>query len=114
MTTYRLHDDGFPYKKIVTGRKWIGRVCKCADGTYLGIIGKDMVKECRSEREAFDRVVAMHCGYSSPEHMDESNERMRAARRASKERANQVFNAMMRGDYEPFADMLQELDKDMK
>jgi hypothetical protein len=54
-----LKDDGYPnFKKIIHKRKWIGRVCRMPDGTYLGIIGRTEVRAA-SEREAFDETAKL-------------------------------------------------------
>lgn len=54
VTRYTLRNDGYSmFKKIMSGAKWIGRVCRKADGTYLGIIGKTEAM-ASTEREAFN------------------------------------------------------------
>jgi hypothetical protein len=110
MPSYRLVDDGYPtYKKIVTGRKWIGRVCKIKDG-FLGIIGKTEFK-AYDERACFDGVVALHCGFASPEQMDARNAQVRAQNRAAREAGRYVADEMLRGNFLPLEKMLGRLDK---
>lgn len=109
MTRYTLKDDGYPtFKKIVTGRKWIGRVCKTEKGYYLGIIGPTMVKH-PTERGAFDSVVAKHCGFEEPADMDQHNRVVGARNRVRRAKVKQVADAMIQGNFEPFGRLLDEL-----
>lgn len=99
--SYSLRDEGFPtYKKIVTGRKWVGRVCKVPGG-YLGIIGKAEFT-APTEGEAFEEVVARHLGYSSAAALRSKNARVRAANRATRAQAQEVVDGMLRGDFSAF------------
>jgi hypothetical protein len=103
--SYRLVDDGYPtYKKIVSGRKWIGRVCKIQN-SYLGIIGKTEYK-APTEREAFDEVVARHCGYADAADMFSSNSQVRAVNKARKAEAQYVASEMLAGNFGPLDEML--------
>lgn len=101
MSSYRLIDVGYPtFKKIVNGKKWVGRVCRCSDGTYLGIIGKTESRS-RSEREAFADVVARHLGYPDVEALNDHNRAVKAHRRVSRQNARFVLDEMMRGNFAP-------------
>lgn len=105
MSRYRLVDDGYPtYKKIVTGRKWIGRVCKTSDG-FLGIIGKSEFKSY-DERACFDGVVAKHLGFETVEDLEAKNRRVRAANRAGRAEARHVAQEMLSGNFLPFERMI--------
>jgi hypothetical protein len=54
---YKLRDDGYAnFKKIINGRKWVGRVSKTASG-FVAIIGKHEA-EAISEMAALQEVVA--------------------------------------------------------
>lgn len=106
MTTLTLKDDGYPhFKKIIHKRKWIGRVCRMPDGTYLGIIGRTEVRAA-SEREAFDEVGARFFGYENADALRAKNSVVRAQRRAAKSRAEYAMNEMLRGNFEPLDRML--------
>lgn len=102
---YRLVDDGYPtFKKIMSGRKWIGRVCKTATG-FLGIIGKTEYKGL-TERETFNEVVAKHCGHRDSTAMAASSREVRAANSARLSRAKYVHDEMLRGNFKPLDEML--------
>lgn len=105
MTSYRLVDDGYPtFKKIVSGRKWIGRVCKTDKG-FLGIIGKTEYRG-QSERETFDGVIAKHCGFDSAADMADMNREVRAINRVQRDKARYAANELLSGNFEPFAQMM--------
>lgn len=54
---YKLRDDGYPtFKKIINGRKWVGRVSQTASG-FLARIG-DHEAEALTEIAALREVVA--------------------------------------------------------
>lgn len=104
-TSYRLIDDGYPtFKKIVSGRKWIGRVAKVKDG-YLGLInqkgGSKVEFKAATEDEAFREVVARHLGYPNHAAMAVSNSRIRAVNRQHREEVQQIASEMIRGNFEP-------------
>jgi hypothetical protein len=111
MPRYVLKDAGYPtFKKIMNGRKWIGRVCKTTTG-YLGLIGPTQYRH-PTERGAFDGVVAKHCGFDSPAAMDAQNRKVGAINRARYAEGQRIAQAMISGDFEPFAQMLERLDKE--
>lgn len=100
MTAYRLVDDGYPtFKKIVRGRKWIGRVCKTKEG-YLGIIGKTEFKG-KTEQETFSEVVAKYCNYDSAADMATMNKEVRAINRVQRDKFKHVADEMLSGNFEP-------------
>jgi hypothetical protein len=54
---YKLRDDGYAnFKKIMNGRKWVGRVCQTTGG-FLGKIGSHEA-EAPTETAALREVVA--------------------------------------------------------
>jgi hypothetical protein len=111
MPRYTLKDDGYPtYKKIVTGRKWIGRVCKTTTG-FLGIIGPTQFKAA-TEKAAFDGVVAKHCGYADVADMDDANRAIRASNSRARAAGRYVADQLIQGNFEPFGRMLDKLDKE--
>lgn len=62
---FRIKDIGESYKLICEGSKSIGRICKHADGSYLGLIGKYItVRGCKTEKEALNEAVAQHLRYN--------------------------------------------------
>ena len=102
MSRYRLHDDGYPtFKKIMSGRKQVGRVCKSVNPAgYLGIIGRTSVRAA-TEKEAFEAAVAKHLGFVDVEDLRDSNREVRAINRAKKANARAVVDEMIRGNFEP-------------
>lgn len=102
---YTLKDVGLPYKKIMTGRSWVGRVAKCADGRFLGVIGQDKIYES-TETKAFEAVVSRALGYESADALRAHNSRVRSAKRAQRQTADAVVNEMLRGNFAPFEKLL--------
>lgn len=98
--TYRLTDVGFStYKKIMSGRKAIGRV-SVRDGRYFGIIGTKTFW-ADTEDAAFRGVVALHCGCSSASEMAQRNAVVRAVNRQNRAKAQYVADELIRGNFEP-------------
>ncbi len=104
---YRMVDVGVSYKKIMHGRKWVGRVVKHAtEPRYLGIIGKITVS-MPTEREAFNEVVARQLGFASCAALDAHNARARAKNRETKAKVLYVVDQMINHkNFEPMLDML--------
>jgi hypothetical protein len=101
MALYKLKDDGYAtFKKIVSGGKWVGRVCRCADGSYLAFIGPTKIK-ARTEKEAFDTVVAKHCGFADVEDLRDNNRAVRAVNKARKAQTQHAINEMISGNFAP-------------
>ena len=97
---YRLVDHGYPYKKIMHGKKWVGRVVKCVrvdgDGAaprYLGIIRGVGDVTAPTEREAFEEIAARAMGFDSAAALHAKNRETRALNR---ERSAKI-NAAVRG-----------------
>jgi len=106
MSRYRLQDCGYPtYKKIVTGRKWIGRVCKVPGG-YLGIIGKTEFKAA-TERQAFDEVVSRHLGFSSSSALDQHNRQVRAVNSENRAIGRYAGQQALAGNFDPLFDLFK-------
>ena len=99
MTMYRLVDHGYPFKKIMRGKAWVGRVAKAPDGRWYGTIGKNTIA-ADTEIDAFKRVAARALGYSSLEELQERNARIRADNRVRKARVRHAFNEMLEGRFD--------------
>jgi hypothetical protein len=97
----RLHlvDHGYKFKKIMSGRKWIGRVTRHADGSFLGIIGAISVK-CATELSAFNEAGARFFGYACASDLRKANAAERLKRSELKREADRVVSDLMRGDFE--------------
>ncbi|HXI97522.1 MAG TPA: hypothetical protein VNG73_01160 [Gemmatimonadaceae bacterium] len=109
---YRLVDVGVSFKKIMHGRKWVGRVVKHAtEPRYLGIIGKITVS-MPTERGAFDEVVARQLGFTSCAALDAHNAEVRAKNRVIRAETRHVFDQMINhNNFEPMLDMLLSKEK---
>lgn len=95
---FRLIDDGYPtFKKIVTGKKWIGRVCRRAGGDYIGLIGHTTFV-APTEAEAFDEVVARHLGYANAAGLRGHNAKILQKRRAAKAETQELVERFRSGD----------------
>jgi hypothetical protein len=65
VSRYKLIDGGnAPFKLIMRGRASVGRVVRCADGAWLGVMYGKPRLEARGDTEvaAFEAVVSRHCG----------------------------------------------------
>lgn len=110
-----LKDDGYPsFKKIMQGKRWIGRVIRTADGRYYGRIGKTEAYAL-SENQAFHEVAARWFGHDSAADLDAANAEVRAVqreqraiRREQRARIQPAIDAMRRGDFKA---VFEELDK---
>jgi len=107
---YRLIDDGYPFKKIMHRRRWIGRVGKHLNGGYLGTIG-NLTVTGTTERDAFEQVVAKHLGFANAAALHAKTRAMRAQRRAMRNHARHVADQMLHGNYEPLMSLLEGFDK---
>jgi hypothetical protein len=106
MSRFTLRNDGYAsFKKITEGRKWVGRVAKCADGSFLGIIGRTEVR-ATTETRAFEEVVAKHCGHESAAALRAQNSAVRAHNAARRATAYHAFDEFASGNMEPLAKIL--------
>jgi hypothetical protein len=107
MPRYRLIDDGYTtFKNIYQGKRRVGRVCKCADGSFLALIGKDEAKAL-TESEAFRLVAAKALGFETPADLASHNSAVRARNVAAKVRARVAFDRMISGDFDAFFDIME-------
>lgn len=86
MKGYRLVEYSTEFKKIMRGKIEIGRVCRHADGNYLGVIGNGMIKKA-TEQEAYEGIIAKQLGYQNASQMKSYQRITRADQRESKNRA---------------------------
>lgn len=85
MPRLKMIDVGLPYKKIMQGSKWVGRVYKNAQGTYTGQIGKPPNRievTAANERMAFAEVAARFFGQPSAAALAAHNREVRSHNRA--------------------------------
>jgi hypothetical protein len=99
MARYRLIDVGFPYKKIMNGRKWVGRVYQHADGHWICAINKQDMAKGKTPNEAFRDGVAKHLGFKNVTELETVNRETARRNREHKADARQAFNRFMAGDY---------------
>lgn len=79
--SYRLKNDGYPWRTIYKGRRAVGRVYRHAKGGWIGRIGSTEVPG-RTETEAFEEVAAREMGYSSAAVLKQRNSVVRSRTRA--------------------------------
>ena len=92
---FSLKDMGERYKRIYSGKEYIGRVCSHADGTYIGLVGKYIiVRGCRTEKEAFNEAVAQSLRYSPTIVRSKSKHHKPSKRRAAMPVTNIVVQAV--------------------
>lgn len=101
MTTFTLHPVAptASFKKIVTRRKWVGRIVKKGDGSgYYGVINGTDGKtefEAATEGECFDGVVARHLGYANVNALHQHNARIRQQRKVIRYQAQAWLNNIL-------------------
>lgn len=102
MSRYTLQnrETNIPYSKITQGRKWVGRVYPKADGSFGAVIGNGEHVTAPTRVDAFELVVARHCGFASADALKLNNRQVNASNRASKAMARAMFNDMMNGTSE--------------
>lgn len=89
-----LKDDGYSFKKIMHGKKWVGRVVKTADGRYYARIGKHVEAYANDELSAFRAAGSKALGFENVEHLRAHNSAMRQQRKASRIRAANAINEL--------------------
>jgi hypothetical protein len=110
-TSMNLVDDGYRFKKIMDGRKWVGRVTRHAsEPVYLGTIGKLTVRAA-TEREAFEEVVAQHWGYANAAELKRRNSAIRARNSVRRAESRAIANQMVRGDFDQFLNLMDRVLK---
>jgi len=108
MSTFKMINDGYPsMKKIVQGRKWVGRVVPHAEGGFLGKICQDFFR-ATTEVEAFEGVVAKALGFSSAQALKDQNQVVRQQKQVVRQTAKAAVNAFYQGNSEPLLDLLSK------
>lgn len=74
-------DHGYPFKKIMHGKKWVGRVYQHADGTWRGAINKTELSKASTPVVAFEEAVAKHLGYDNANALKRRNSVVRQHRK---------------------------------
>jgi hypothetical protein len=109
MSRYVLRDSGYDtFKKITSGRKWVGRVGKCADGRFFGKIGSTMIY-AETELDAFHTVVAKHCGHDDVQSLNRHNTQIRQENRMRRAAARSVADQMVAGNFDPLFALLNKV-----
>lgn len=109
---YRLVDIGASFKKICTGKKWVGRVVKHAtEPRYLGIINttKGRIEvSMPTEAQAFAEVVARALGFASARDLLQHNQNVRSHNRELRNEASYAIDQALKsgGNYGPLFDLL--------
>lgn len=102
---FTLKDDGYSFKKIMQGRKWVGRVWfNKLDNMYTGKIGQTEHRDV-SWVTAFEGAVAKHLGHEDVVALKMHNANVRAANRAAKQHAQYAMDQIMRGNFKPLDEL---------
>lgn len=113
MARYVLRDDGYSFKKIMSGRKWVGRVVRRPDGSYyarIGVQGQTPIEATRpTEVEAFEQVAAQAMGYTSAEELHARNRVVRKAKRIENQAADMLYRRVMG---KKGADLIDAIDRE--
>ena len=107
--SYKLKDEGFPYLKIYSGKKWIGRVYKNVQNQWVCQIGKQTYYAGRTAVEAFDEGTSRYMGYSSAAALRESNRKVQERNVASRQRVHELADRYVKSDFKGKLDVIDEL-----
>jgi len=83
------------FQRIMTGRRWVGRVWQHADGSYHAQIGTKsnvMTATGHTAVEAFEAVIAKKFGFASADALRGHNRNIRQQRNAINKHARQLAN----------------------
>lgn len=113
MSNYRLYDKqgSETFWRIYNARKWVGRIAQHADGTYIGVIGKEMVRGCATRHEAFEEVVARRLGFNNAAALHAHNARVSRANAATRNESRYIAAEILNGNFKPFDDALERMLK---
>jgi hypothetical protein len=106
-----LKKDGYPFAKIMHGRKWIGRVVKTADGRYYARIGNHIEAYASDELSAFRAAGAKALGFESLDHLHSHNSAIRQQRKASRARASYAMSEILRGNFKPLDELFGRTER---
>lgn len=94
-----LKDDGYPFLKVMQGRKWIGRVFKNAGGTWDCMINKHYYfRFAKSAEEAFQEGGARFFGHASNADLKAHNHAVSRKREAIRADAQETVRGMLSPD----------------
>lgn len=106
---FTLKDHGYAtYKVIVQGRKTVGRVARCEDGTYIAVIGKTITERASTESAAFRQAASKAMGYDSPEAVQAHNQRVRAVRKVRRQETQSIVDRMLAGNFDPLKELFRK------
>lgn len=98
---YTLKDDGYPtFKKIMVGKKWVGRVGRHAEGGFVGTIGNETVR-AETEIAAFEEISARHMGFPNAAALKAKNAAVRRRNGEQRAYAKYAVGELLRGNFEP-------------
>ncbi len=96
--TLRPKSGGQTFQKITTGRRWVGRVAQCADGTYIATLGRAItVRNMPTAEAAFRQAVAQHFGFANAEALHAQNRAVARRNRANRAAARHELDSILRG-----------------
>jgi len=94
-----LKDEGYPYKKVMQGRKWIGRVYKTADGLWAcDIYRRRVFTGASTALQAFQEGAAKHMGFEDCSTLQDHNRIMNRRNREQKAMGRALAQDMLSTD----------------
>ena len=107
-----LKDHGYPYYKIMDGKRWIGRTYRAADNTYTCMIGGTTYHAGASSHEqAFAEGAARWLGHASAAALAAANAATRQRNADARDRARAAAQQYMSAT--TLEDRLAALDRIM-
>lgn len=87
------------FRKIMHGRKWVGRVYQHADGTWRCAVYRQELGQGQTPKAAFETGIAKHLGYANIGELTDHNRLVRRRNRLAKQHARQVAHRLLQGDF---------------
>lgn len=110
MSRYRLMppEGTCTFRKIMCGRKWVGRVYRHADGTWRCAMYKCEQASAATPAQAFDEGVAKYLGFANAAALWQHNATVRAYNRQRRASAQHALNQIMQGNFRPFDELFRK------
>ena len=109
--SYRLmHPEGTcTFRKIMRGRKWVGRVCSHQDGGFVAVIGKHTWARGSTPVAAFEEAAAKHMGFASSAALRERNAEVRYLNRTRRQRGQELARRFLNGSTQDQLNVIDQL-----
>lgn len=110
-----LKDVGLPYKKVMKGRNWIGRVYRVADGSWsCDIHRKNYYRGAASAFDAFMEGGARYLGADSADDLRAKNRQANIAKRYKRRAAADLMNRVLHNEPGAFDRLIDIFDGKVK